>query len=233
MMQGSGPGAAVDWAWFVGAVVLLIAGLWLVKRSRPHGAAAAIGSPQAILAGRLARSEIDAAEYARMCAVLGAPERGMVGSRLAIVVGLGLAVAVAGGLLFGGGLRFQFGSSTVGNPPVPGALGFVAGTVSAPRVVRIAATDQLRFAPDVVPVVGGETITFQVTSFGMQVHEFMVGPTTDVAANLPGTPEVADIGMMGAKALTYTFNGPGPFAFACHAPGHFEAGMKGEIAIQR
>jgi plastocyanin len=46
-----------------------------------------------------------------------------------------------------------------------------------------------------------------------------------------GTPEVADIGMMQTKSVTYTFTGSGPFAFACHAPGHFEAGMRGTIAI--
>jgi FtsP/CotA-like multicopper oxidase with cupredoxin domain len=46
-----------------------------------------------------------------------------------------------------------------------------------------------------------------------------------------GTPEVADIGMMQSKSLTYTFGGSGRFAYACHAPGHYEAGMKGTIAV--
>jgi uncharacterized cupredoxin-like copper-binding protein len=67
---------------------------------------------------------------------------------------------------------------------------------------------------------------------GPTVHEFMVGPATDVAGDAAGTPEVADIGMMQTRSLTYTFTGPGPFAFACHAPGHYEAGMSGTIAIQ-
>ena len=66
---------------------------------------------------------------------------------------------------------------------------------------------------------------------GMAVHEFMVGPAADVAADKEGTPEVADIAMMQTKSLTYTFNGAGPFAFACHAPGHYEAGMRGVIVV--
>jgi uncharacterized cupredoxin-like copper-binding protein len=37
--------------------------------------------------------------------------------------------------------------------------------------------------------------------------------------------------MMATRSLTYTFNGPGPFAFACHVPGHYEAGMAGTIAV--
>ncbi len=98
-------------------------------------------------------------------------------------------------------------------------------------MVRIVASGQLRFVPDVVAVQAGETITFEVTSMGMTVHEFMVGPAADVAADKEGTPEIADIGMMATKSLTYTFSGPGPFAFACHAPGHYEAGMQGAIVV--
>jgi len=62
-------------------------------------------------------------------------------------------------------------------------------------------------------------------------HEFMVGPADRVAADEAGTPEVADIGMMQSRSLTYTFDGSGPFAFACHAEGHYEAGMHGTITV--
>jgi uncharacterized cupredoxin-like copper-binding protein len=85
--------------------------------------------------------------------------------------------------------------------------------------------------PDAVPVKQGETVTFEVTTMGPTVHEFMVGPAADVAADKPGTPEIEDIGMMGTRSLTYTFDGPGPYAFACHATGHYEAGMTGTIAL--
>ena len=121
--------------------------------------------------------------------------------------------------------------ANVGSAPGPGSPGFVAGTVSAPRVVRIVASAALRFFPDVVTVKQGETITFEVATIGMSVHEFMVGPAADVAADTEGTPEIADIAMMQTKSLSYTFNGSGPFAFACHAPGHYEAGMRGTIVV--
>ena len=124
-----------------------------------------------------------------------------------------------------------FGGADTGAAPDPGSPGFVAGTVAVPRVVRIVASSQLRFIPDIVRVKQGETITFELTTVGMSVHEFMVGPAPDVAADTAGTPEVADIAMMQSKSLTYTFSGPGPFAFACHAPGHFEAGMSGTIVL--
>jgi len=132
---------------------------------------------------------------------------------------------------FGPGGMMGFGAANVGAAPDPCSPGFVAGTTSAPRVVRIIASDALRFYPDVVTVRQGETITFEVTTMGMTSHEFMVGPAADVAADTEGTPEIADIGMMQTTSLTHTFTGPGPFAFACHAPGHYEAGMRGAIVV--
>jgi uncharacterized cupredoxin-like copper-binding protein len=131
----------------------------------------------------------------------------------------------------GFGSMMGSGPAAGGTAVDPGAPGFVAGTEAAPRIVRIAAEGDLRFVPDVVLVKAGETITFEVTTVGPRAHEFMVGPAADVAADTAGTPEIADIGMMQSKSLTYTFAGSGPFAYACHAPGHFEAGMRGSIAI--
>ena len=50
--------------------------------------------------------------------------------------------------------------------------------------------------------------------------------------DVAGTPEVADISMMQTRSVTYTFDGPGPFAYACHAAGHYEAGMRGTITVE-
>jgi uncharacterized cupredoxin-like copper-binding protein len=145
----------------------------------------------------------------------GNPRGGMMG---------GARNGVPGGGMTGG---FRGGASA----PGPGEAGFVAGTPSAPRVVRIAATADLRFTPDTVRVQAGETIRFEVTVMGPVTHEFMVGPAADVAADTAGTPEIGDLSMMQTGSLTYTFSGPGPFAFACHAPGHYEAGMRGTITV--
>jgi uncharacterized cupredoxin-like copper-binding protein len=116
-------------------------------------------------------------------------------------------------------------------PAVPGAPRFVAGTASLPRVVRMVAGPGLRFAPADVRIVAGETITFEVTAMGPAVHEFKVGPVEDVVADSDAAPEIADIAMMQTRSLTYTFTGSGPFGFACHEPGHFEAGMSGTITV--
>ena len=115
--------------------------------------------------------------------------------------------------------------------PGPGEAGFAAGTVTAPRVVRAIAGPGYTFTPSTIAVARGETVTFEVTSMGGLVHEFMVGPADAVAADQEGTPEAADIGMMQTRSVTYTFDGSGPYAFACHAPGHYEAGMRGTLTV--
>lgn len=92
-------------------------------------------------------------------------------------------------------------------------------------------TDLLLFEPNALSVQQGETITFRITNAGQAEHEFKVGPMQDVFSDLPSAPEVAGISHGSTKSLTYTFTGTGPYAFACHAPGHFENGMIGFVNV--
>jgi uncharacterized cupredoxin-like copper-binding protein len=225
MMFGTGSTTSFAWLWLAGAAasIVFVAGLLLVLLGR-----AGEDEAGAILAGRLARREIDHDEYERSRAALGpAPRRDRI-VRLGgmLVIGSLVAVVALAGMTMAGAWP-RPGAASAG----PGSSGFSPGTTAAPRVVRIVAGPDLRFYPDVISIAAGETVTFEITTMGMSVHEFMVGPAADVAADTEGTPEVADIGMMQTRTLTYTFAGSGPFGFACHAPGHYEAGMKGSIAV--
>jgi uncharacterized cupredoxin-like copper-binding protein len=226
MIFGTGSTTSFAWLWLAGAAALVgfVVGLVMLLLGR-----STTDEAGAILAGRLARGEIDQDEYARSRAALGPATRRAGAIRLGTVLTLVSLVAILalGGVTMSGAWP-RPGPASV----APGSAGFITGTVAAPRIVRIVAGPDLRFYPDVVPVRAGETVTFEVTTMGMTTHEFMVGPAADVAADTEGTPEVADVGMMQTKSVTYTFTGPGPFSFACHAPGHYEAGMKGTIAIE-
>ena len=113
----------------------------------------------------------------------------------------------------------------------PTAPDSVPGTTANPRVVYVTAGPGYRFTPADVTVLPGETITFVVTAMGPYVHEFKVGPLEAVKADAVGLPEITDLSMMQSSTLTYTFDGPGPYGFACHEPGHFEAGMWGTITV--
>jgi uncharacterized cupredoxin-like copper-binding protein len=111
------------------------------------------------------------------------------------------------------------------------ALTFTPGTAANPRVVDVTANDLLNFTPGLIQAAVGETVTFRIHNMGKATHEFMVGPLADAFADKEGTPEVADIGSGKTGEITFTFKGTGPFAFACHAPGHFEHGMAGYIQL--
>jgi len=125
-----------------------------------------------------------------------------------------------------------------------GMLGYVivvgpdvppVGTTANPRLVEVAMTDQLKFTPDQIPVTQGETVTFLVTNEGTAVHEFAVGPSDKVDADeVDGklVVEADEIDGHHIKTVTYTFDGPGPYAIACHEPGHFEAGMRAAITLR-
>jgi len=106
----------------------------------------------------------------------------------------------------------------------------ILGTVVSPRVIELVVDDQLTFFPNVVYVVQGETIKFKINNVGGAVHEFMLG-SVDAAFADAAPDEVADIAHGQTKSLKFTFDGPGPYAFACHAPGHFEAGMLGYVLV--
>jgi uncharacterized cupredoxin-like copper-binding protein len=108
------------------------------------------------------------------------------------------------------------------------------GTKDDPRVVWMNMDDKLRFMPDSVTVQEGETIRFVLTNSGKVVHEFQVGVADKVAAdevdNVTNV-EKDELDEGSTHAVDFTFDGPGPYAFACHEPGHYEAGMHGEIVI--
>lgn len=106
-------------------------------------------------------------------------------------------------------------------------------TGAPPRVIEIQADDQMRFSPATVTAQPGETVRFRVTNVGKAEHEFMVGPKAAVDADgEEGTAEIEGLEAGQTKDLVYTFAAAGTYAFACHEPGHFEAGMFGTIALK-
>lgn len=115
--------------------------------------------------------------------------------------------------------------------PTVTPIDFTPGTVASPRVIKVTADDQLNFNPGAIVAVEGETVTFQIQNLGKAEHEFKIGPADDVITDKESAPEIPSIMPGRTEAITYTFTGAGPFAFACHAPGHFEHGMMGWILL--
>lgn len=123
------------------------------------------------------------------------------------------------------------------------AWGEPAEASEADRVIEIAMSDQLRFEPDSVEVMVGETVTFKVTNTGAIPHDFTLGDeeTQDeheaemAAGGMAGMghdePNIATLDPGEAAELTWRFTQAGTIRYGCHLPGHYAAGMVGTITI--
>jgi uncharacterized cupredoxin-like copper-binding protein len=114
----------------------------------------------------------------------------------------------------------------------------------ADRVIAITASDTFRYEPDTVDVSVGETITFRVTNAGAVRHEFIIGTDAEQEEHEEEMASMGDDEMMmddepnavaiepgETKDLTLTFTLAGPLRFGCHEPGHFAAGMIGDLDV--
>lgn len=125
------------------------------------------------------------------------------------------------------------------------AFGEPASVEDADRTVEVIATDDLRFNPDSVTVTEGETIHFRIVNEGQLPHDFTLG---DEAAQQEHEEEMKEMAEMGGmemhdepnavalaagetKELAWTFTQGGTVLFGCHQPGHYDAGMKGEVTV--
>lgn len=122
-------------------------------------------------------------------------------------------------------------------------FGEPADAADADRVIEVEAADNLRFVPDAIDVTVGETVTFRITNTGKLPHDFTLG---DSATQDAHDAEMAgmDMGDMGpddtnavslpagvTKELTWTFAEADTILMGCHVPGHYAAGMVGDINI--
>lgn len=111
----------------------------------------------------------------------------------------------------------------------------------ADRTVEVAATDNLAFEPAEFSVAAGETVTFRIVNQGSLVHDFTLG---DQATQDEHEAEMSEGGMAHDQPnvvtlpagetveLTWTFPDSGTVLIGCHQPGHYAAGMKGEVTVE-
>jgi uncharacterized cupredoxin-like copper-binding protein len=109
------------------------------------------------------------------------------------------------------------------------------------RSIDIRMDDTMRFAPDSVQIQAGETIRFVVHNAGKVAHELVLGSDEDIRAHAEDMKKGTDHSHAGAAAisvapgqtgeLVVTFNKTGTLQMACLIPGHYEAGMKGQLNV--
>ena len=142
---------------------------------------------------------------------------------------LAIALAASGAIAQG----HEHGDAAYGKPGDP---------AKASRTVAIDMSDSMRFTPALITARKGETIRFVLKNSGKVKHEMVLGSSKELkehAALMRKFPEMeradpnrlsVDPGKTGA--LIWQFTRAGTFDFACLQPGHFEAGMRGKIAVR-
>ncbi len=129
-------------------------------------------------------------------------------------------------------------SVAVGAPGVGGP----AEADASVRTVEITALDAMTFEPATIEVAAGEAVTFKVTNTGETAHDFILGDDamqrgyaeamTHMPDGLPhDLPNAISLEPGETKELTWRFGDPGVLEYACHEPGHYEAGMRGQIRV--
>ena len=159
-------------------------------------------------------------------------------------------------LFFAGALAL-FSLPALASPANSFAFGAPAVAAKADRSVEIIMGD-MYYAPRSLQVKAGETVRFVLINKGAVAHEFSLGDAAMHARHqqemiaMQGQMDHAAMGhgsmqhgaMMkhddpntvmvapGKRAeLTWTFTQATPIEFACNVPGHYQAGMVGELII--
>jgi uncharacterized cupredoxin-like copper-binding protein len=121
------------------------------------------------------------------------------------------------------------------------AIGKAGVASKVTRTVAIDMSDDMRFTPSEVSVRRGETVRFVVTNSGKVKHEFNLGTEADLKAHyaqmmkFPGMehdePNLVSLDAGKTGEVIWQFTQAGNVSFACLHPGHYEAGMKGNVKV--
>lgn len=111
------------------------------------------------------------------------------------------------------------------------------------RTIKINALDTMRFNKKNIQAKPGETIRFVVTNTGKINHEFAIGTYEEqlehakMMASMPDMKHdegnVLSLGPGETRELIWQFGKAGVVEIACHLPGHYEAGMKATVNVQK
>ena len=148
------------------------------------------------------------------------------------------ALALSASVLAAGshanGSAHDAGDTAIGKPGV---------AAKATRTVQINMTDDMRFHADTIQAKRGETIRFVIKNSGALTHEMVLGTEKDLKDHyevMKKNPEMehADANMITLAPgktgeIVWQFTKAGKVDFACLQPGHYDAGMRGQVNVSK
>ena len=126
------------------------------------------------------------------------------------------------------------------------ALGRPGSPADVDRTVEIRATE-MRFQPEAISVTPGETVRFVVHNEGQLRHAFLIGTRAEQRAHekrmqdmsrdelaAHNDPNMLMLAPGETETLVWRFGRDvdGKARFACHVPGHYQAGMRGRFRFR-
>jgi len=153
---------------------------------------------------------------------------------------LAMAALAASGAAFasgnhaGGHGHDDGGETAIGKPGV---------AAKASRTITIEMGDNMRYTPSNIQVRRGETVRLLVKNAGQVKHELSLGTEKELLEHLEQMKRFPDMEHDEPGKLTlapgtqgeivWQFTKAGTVNFACLIPGHYEAGVKGAIQVDR
>lgn len=121
--------------------------------------------------------------------------------------------------------------------------GVPGDTAKVSRTIQLDASDEMRFSKKDLKIRQGETIRFVITNIGKVRHEFSLGTKQELIEHYEQMKKFPDMVHEEANKVTidpgqkgevvWKFTKPGVVDFACLHPGHYDAGMKGQIKVSK
>jgi uncharacterized cupredoxin-like copper-binding protein len=121
------------------------------------------------------------------------------------------------------------------------SIGQAGAAAKVTRTVSVDMTDNMRFTPASIDVKQGETVRFLVKNSGQLKHEFVLGTERELKEHYELMKKFPEMEHADPNQVTvppgrtgeviWQFSKAGTVQFACLQPGHYDAGMKGEVQV--
>jgi uncharacterized cupredoxin-like copper-binding protein len=121
------------------------------------------------------------------------------------------------------------------------AFGRAGDARKVTRTIRVEMSDRMRFSPALIDLRQDETVRFVVKNSGKAMHEMVLGTMGDLKQHSemmkkhPGMEHdelyMAHVPPGKSRSIVWQFTRAGSFHYGCLVPGHFEAGMVGQIRV--
>lgn len=121
------------------------------------------------------------------------------------------------------------------------AIGEPGKAANVTRTVRIDMSDAMRYTPSSIDAKQGETIRFVIKNSGKVKHELVLGTEKELKEHYEqmkkfpemehDDPNMVTVAPGKTGQVIWKFTKAGKIDFACLQPGHYDAGMKGAVAV--